>query len=262
MKFEFIKEALEGKRVVCGTHCSSKDIGLYEMCGRLGYDYVWIDNEHAGMTNPMIYNGIVGTNSGGCAAFVRVSGNEAPYIKPVLEMGPQGLIFPMVNSPEEAERVVKCCQYPPKGTRSFGPLRAIDYFEQPLEEYLETVEKDTLRIIQCEHVKSVKKLDEILEIQGIDVVICGPMDLSASVGKLGQLNDSEIKALMKEIIEKCKRAKIPFGVSIGNNLDLVKFWIQNGATFVSMGTVYDYFGTMSKQVITEIHNMSKKKSEV
>ncbi len=256
MRFSSIREALEGRRVAFGTHCSSRDIGLYEICGRLGYDYVWIDNEHAGMTFPMIYSGVVGANAGGSAALVRVGGHDVTDIKPVLEMGPQGIIFPMVNTPEQAERIIGFCQYPPKGVRSFGPLRAIDYYETPLESYLDNVECDTLKLVQCEHVESVKNLEAILEVPGVDAVICGPMDLSGSIGKLGQLMDPEVIDLMRQIIRKCQAANMPFGLSIGNNLELVRFWIENGASFVSMGTAYDYFSAMSKQVIPKVRAMS------
>ena len=77
----------------------------------LGYDYVWIDNEHAGMTMPMVQNAIVATNAGGCAAFVRVQNHDISNVKPVLEVGTDGIIFPMVNTPQEAEHCVSVCTY-------------------------------------------------------------------------------------------------------------------------------------------------------
>ena len=67
-----IRENLASGKLNFGTHCSTTDVDFYEMCGLLGYDYIWIDNEHAGMTQPMIKNAIVATNAGGSCAFVRV----------------------------------------------------------------------------------------------------------------------------------------------------------------------------------------------
>jgi 2-keto-3-deoxy-L-rhamnonate aldolase RhmA len=255
MNLNRIKSAMEEGRTALGVHCSSEDIGLYEMCGPLGYDYVWIDNEHAGITGPIIRNGIVGANAGGCAAFVRVRWNEPSLVKPVLENGPDGIIFPMVNSPEEAERAVKSCLYPPWGNRGFGPLRAINYGVDPgldLEKYAEEANKNIMKIIQAEHYTGVNKLREILEVPGIDIVICGPMDISASVGKLGRLKDPEVTGLMEKIIAACRDAKVPYGLSIGYDPDLAKFWIERGASFVSMGTAYDYFRIMSLQVLKQL----------
>ena len=255
MNLTRIKAAMSEGRVALGTHCSSEDIGFYEMCGSLGYDYVWIDNEHAGITVPIIRNGIVGTNAGGCAAFVRIRWNDPALAKPVLECGPDGIIFPMINSPEEAETAVKSCLYPPHGIRGFGPLRAINYgintFKN-MDEYIEFANKNIMKIIQAEHKKGVENLDRILEVPGIDVVICGPMDLSASVGKMGKLADPEVTGLMEKIIKSCKAAKIPFGISIGYDLDLIRFWIEHGAAFISMGTAYDYFRIMSLEAIKQI----------
>ena len=252
MNLTRIKTAISEGRVALGTHCSSEDIGLYEMCGPLGYDYVWIDNEHAGITVPIVRNGIVGTNAGGCAAFVRIRWNDPALVKPILECGPDGIIFPMINSPEEAEKAVKSCLYPPHGTRGFGPLRAINYGVNTfnnMEEYTEFANKNIMKIVQAEHILGVENIDQILEVQGIDLVVCGPMDLSSSVGKLGKLNDPEVVSLMEKIIKSCKSAKIPYGLSIGYDMDLVRFWIERGASFVSMGTAYDYFRMMSLEVI-------------
>ncbi len=252
MKNETIREALAGTRLAFGTHCSSRDIGLYEICGRLGYDYVWIDNEHAGMTFPMIYNGIVGSAAGGAASLVRVAGHAMEDIKPILEMGPEGIVVPMVNTAAQAETIVSYCQYPPAGIRGFGPLRAIDYYQTSVDDYLAHANRNTACLLQCEHADAVKNLDEILEVPGVDAIICGPVDLSASVGKLGKLDDPEVKGLMAQIIKKCKAAHKPFGVSIGYNLPLVGYWIENGATLVSMGTAYDYFAMTSRQVLDKV----------
>ena len=73
--FERFYQARNGNGFAFGTHCWSADLSLYEICGHLGYDYIWIDNEHGGMTLPMIYGGIVAANASGAAAIVRVPGH-------------------------------------------------------------------------------------------------------------------------------------------------------------------------------------------
>lgn len=236
-----------------GTHCWSADPTLYEVCGRLGYDYVWIDNEHGGMSLPMVHAGIMATNASGAAALVRVPGHDVEDVKPVLEMGPQGIVFPMVNSPEEAEKCAKHCKYPPFGTRSFGPLRANNYGLMPLDDYVAAAGGMTLCMVQCEHVDSVARLDEILEVPGVDVIICGPMDLSASMGKLGHLSDPEVVEAMETIIRKCKAAGKPYGVSLGGGRwEVARFWIDRGASYVSVASVYDYFIAGSRELLQTV----------
>ena len=250
-----IRENLASGKLNFGTHCSTTDVDFYEMCGLLGYDYIWIDNEHAGMTQPMIKNAIVATNAGGSCAFVRVPDHETAHVKPVLECGPDGVIFPMVNSAEDAKKCVDSCLYPPRGKRGFGPLRGLDYGMKDFDEYVRTVDDSFLRIMQCEHVDAVRNLDEILEVDGVDVIICGPMDLSASVGKMGKYFDPEVMELMETIIRKCKAHNKPFGLSIGTDLELVKFWLNRGASFLSMGTPQDYFREMSKTVVKQVREL-------
>lgn len=243
---------MEKAELCFGTHCSTTDLDFYEMCGLLHYDYIWIDNEHAGMTQPMIKNAIIATNAGGCSAFVRVPDHEVAHVKPVLECGPDGIIFPMVNTVEQAEHCVAMCQYPPKGIRGFGPLRAVNYNEKNFDEYIRTVDQSFLRIMQCEHIEAVRNLDEILEVPGVDLIICGPMDLSASVNKISQFFDPEVLGLMDSIIAKCQAHHMPYGLSIGMNLELIKYWVKKGAFFLSMGTPQDYFRMMSKDVIAQV----------
>ena len=250
-----IRENLASGKMNFGTHCSTTDVDFYEMCGLLGYDYIWIDNEHAGMTQPMIKNAIVATNAGGSCAFVRVPDHETAHVKPVLECGPDGVIFPMVNSAEDAKKCVDSCLYPPRGKRGFGPLRGLDYGMKDFDEFVRTADDSFLRIMQCEHVDAVRNLDEILEVDGVDVIICGPMDLSASVGKMGKYFDPEVMELMETIIRKCKAHSKPFGLSIGTDLELVKFWLNRGASFISMGTPQDYFREMSKTVVKQVREL-------
>ena len=262
MKLDHIREKMESGQLCFGTHCSTTEPWDYEMCGFLGYDYVWIDNEHAGMTMPMVQNAIVATNAGGCAAFVRVQNHDLSNVKPVLEVGTDGIIFPMVNTPQEAEHCVSVCTYPLRGVRGFGPLRAIQYGNMPLEKYLAQADRSVLKLLQCEHVDGVNRLDEILEVPGVDGIICGPMDLSASIGKMGQLTDPEVVGLMQKIIDTCKAHHIPFGISIGVNYDLIKFWIDQGATFASMGTPADYFWCMSQQAVAKARTFEAQRSHI
>ncbi len=261
-KIERIRQKLAAGALCFGTHCSTTDVDFYEMCGLLGYDYIWIDNEHAGMTQPMIKNAIVATNAGGCCALVRVPDHQMAHVKPVLECGPDGVIFPMVNTAEEAAHCVSICTYPPKGTRGIGPLRAIDYNTITFDEYFERVDRSFLKLMQCEHYRAVENLDAILDVEGVDVIICGPMDLSASVGKAGKFFDPDVKPLMDAIIEKCKARGKPFGLSIGMDLELVKYWLDKGASFLSTGTPQDYFREMSLDAVRQIRALEKRRGAV
>lgn len=250
-------EAAAGGRPVFGTHCAYKDISMYEVCGRVGYDYVWIDGEHGALGMGDYADAIIGTNAGGAAALVRVSGHLEQDVKAILDLGPQGIVFPQVNTPEQAEKVVKLCQYPPEGTRGFAPLRAMNYYQMSGEEYLERSTVEPLRIIQCEHYTAVENLNDILDVPGISAVIVGPLDLSMSIGKLGAYSDPEVLGLMSRIIAICNERHMPFGISTGYYPDFLKFWIESGVSFISAGNMFSFFVDGSKKMLQELSALCK-----
>lgn len=250
-----LKEKIKNGQLNFGTHCSCTDLSFYEMCGQLGYDYVWIDNEHGGMTNPMVINAIIATNAGGCAAVVRVVDHSVGNIKPILEAGPDGIIFPLVNTAEDARRCIEVCKYPPMGIRGFGPRRAQMYGGIPDADFYAQANDSVLLIMQCERKESVDNLEEILAVPGVDGIICGLNDLSASVNKFGQINDPEVVDMVDQIITKCQKAGKPFGVSLGYNFELAKQWIDRGASFVSIGFPQDYYFMVGKDAVAKIRKI-------
>ena len=89
-------------------------------------------------------------------------------IKPILELHPAGIIIPRINSVSDAEKVVSSCRYPPRGNRGFGPARGLRFGAIPATEYLASADEQMLVIPQIEHINAVDKIDEILDIEGID----------------------------------------------------------------------------------------------
>lgn len=251
-----LRQELDSGKVAIGVHCATTDITFYEMSGVLGYDYIWIDNEHTSLSGPMITNAIIAAQAGGCAAFVRVPANDPNIVKPIIDLGVDGIIFPMINTVEEAELAVASCTYPPRGIRGYGPQRATRYRTMPKDQYLSEVDKNLLKIIQIEHIQAVKNLKEILSVEGISAVICGAMDLSASIGKIGEINDPEMIALMDEIAIQCKNANVPFGISNDGNPQFVESWIKRGASLLTIGSPVSHFSAGSKQLISNYRGRS------
>lgn len=256
-----LKEKVKNGQLNFGTHCSCTDLSFYELCGQLDYDYVWIDNEHGGMTVPMVNNAIIATNAGGVAAVVRVVDHSVGNIKPILEAGPDGIIFPLVNSAEDARRCVEVCKYPPVGIRGYGPRRAQWYGGMTDAEYFAQANDSIMLLMQCEHIDSVNNLDEILAVPGVDGIICGLNDLSASINKFGQVWDPEMIDLMNQIMDKCKKAGKPFGASLGMNYEMAKYWIDRGASFISIGFPQDYYMMVGREVIGNIRKIESERPD-
>ena len=108
-----IKEKILNNEIVLGTLVSLNDPEVSEILCSCGYDFIWIDGEHGLLDKKMIDMHIMAIRGCGAAPFVRVPWNDPVLVKPILEMGPAGIVFPMVSSVEEAKKAVEACRYPP-----------------------------------------------------------------------------------------------------------------------------------------------------
>ena len=253
MHMNKLKAKLANGEVALGTHIQLNTNMTTELIGSLGFDYLWVDTEHTSLSLEQVEGHLMAARCADVPAIVRVPTNDPVRIKPILEMGPAGIIVPMVNSYEEALTAVRACLYPPRGNRGFGPRRATFFGKIPLDEYLEQVEEDTMRIIQIEHVDAVRDLDRIVAIEEIDAYIIGPMDLSASVGKLGKLDDPEVRALIDETIEKVHRAGKPVGVSFGMcGREEIQKWKDRGVDLISLANETDFILAQAKKVLDDM----------
>lgn len=235
-----LNEKIAKGEPVIGAHVYLADSSVSEMLGIMGNEFLWIDWEHSALDKSQIQSHLIAAKAAGIAAFVRIPWNDHVLAKPVLEMGPDGIIFPMIKTAGEAKDAVAACAYPPKGARGFGPRRASRYGMMPGSEYFEQVDSSFWKIMQIEHIEAVVNLDEILKVEGVDTIVVGPNDLSGSVGLLGQLRHPEVMKLFDEIAEKCKKAGKPFGTSIGWNRQNVEDWKRRGASWIACGSDTGY----------------------
>ena len=233
-KAQMLREKFSRHELVIGAHVFFNDPAITETFGYMGFDYVWIDGEHCAFDKASLLSHTVGAYAGNTASIVRVEWNDPVLIKPVLEMGIDGLILPMVCSAEEARAAVAACSYPPKGVRGFGPRRANQYGALSTAEYLDNVDASFLRILQIEHKTAIENLDEILAVPGIDALVVGPNDLSASYGYLGDVTNPFMQTIYDEVAAKCKKAGMPFGVSLGpGNKEFIAQWVKRGVSLIS-----------------------------
>ena len=251
-----LKEKLAKGEKALGTHIQLNTCTTTEIIASLGFDYLWIDTEHTSLSLEQVEQHLLAARTTGTSAIVRVPSNDPIRIKPILEMGPDGVVIPMVNSYEEALRAVRACLYPPRGNRGFGPRRASFFGMIPLDEYLRNIENDTMRIIQIEHIDAVRDLKRIVTIEEIDAYIIGPMDLSASVGKLGKLDDPEVCGLIDEIIAAVHEAGKPVGVSFGmcSREEICK-WQARGVDMISLASETDFIIAQAKLTLDTMRDV-------
>lgn len=251
-----IRDKMRSGGTVIGAHTFYTDPSITEALGYHGFEFVWIDGEHSAFDKASTLSHIIAAASAGTASIVRVPWNDPVLVKPILEMGPDGIIFPMVCTEQEARAAVAACMYPPAGVRGFGPRRANQYGAVSNEEFLDHPERSFLRIVQIEHVKAVQNLRGILSVEGIDFPLFGANDLSASVGHLGDTRHPEVRALCEEAVAVCRELGRPFGVSLGaGDHEAIRYWIGKGASFIGCGDDISYISMGSRATMEFVHGL-------
>lgn len=181
-RLQKITEKMKRGEPVVGVFVLLADSSVSEIVGYSGCDFVWIDSEHGMMDRREIYHHVLAAQSAGACAFVRVPGVEYQQIKNTLDMGPDGVIFPFVNTPEIARQAVEACTYPADGgKRGIGPLRAIKYGVDYEPDYLKIAKDEVWKIFQIESMEAVNNLEEIAKVPGYQSLFVGPADLGMSM---------------------------------------------------------------------------------
>ena len=164
-----------------------------------------------------------------------------------MDAGANGVIVPMVKNAEEAKDAVSYVKYPPKGKRGVGLSRAQQY-GIGFESYREWVQNESIVIIQIEHIEAVDNLPEILDVEGVDGIIVGPYDLSASMGKPGKFHDNDVKEVLNRIdqITLSKNKPLGFHVISSNHNELIEK-IDKNYTFLAFSLDFFFLGDKARE---------------
>ena len=184
---------------------------IAELLSRVGLDWLWIDTEHTALSLEEVSVILQATNGTDVSTVIRVPWNDKTLIKRAIDTGPDGILVPMINTAADAEAAVRAMKYPPRGERGAGIGRAQCYGMR-MGEYLSTANDEVMFIAQIEHVEAIANIDEIVDVAGLDSVMIGALDLSGSMGKLGQTDDPEVEEAVQKVLAACQRAGIPCGI--------------------------------------------------
>ena len=236
-----LKEKIKQGKNICGTLINIPSVCVTEMMGYFDYDYLWIDLEHSAITLDKCYNMLVAAKSVGRQAIVRVPQNDLTYTKKVLEMGPDGIIFPMVHNAKEAEELLSYTLYPPFGKRGCGPQRAVRYGVDDEIAYFRSGPVDLCRFLQIECKTFVEELEQIADNPYIDGFILGLADLAGSINKIGDFFGKENLALAKRAIEiAAKYNKIIGTATLATDEATITMLHNMGVKMITCGSDFNY----------------------
>jgi len=250
-----IKNKIENNELVFGCSVTFCDSSIAELLGDIGFDFIWLDMEHTPNSELDIKQHLMALRGTETAAFVRVSDHSPENIKPVIDMGPEGIIFPFINDAQDARDAVAECRYPPEGKRGFGPQRAAKYGLINSDEYIKEAEESFWKIVQIEHVEAVENLEKILSVEGVDSFVVGPNDLAGSLGLPGNTGHEKVKRHLNVIAEKARNFNIPYGVAIPFDPIRIKEWIERGADWIEIAGDFPFLVHRASEVYRKIENI-------
>jgi 2-keto-3-deoxy-L-rhamnonate aldolase RhmA len=244
-----LKSRLARRDVLVGPLVTLSSPEVSELMGQVGFDYLWIETEHAPMDVSQAQM-MIQAVGGRCPCVVRVPENAEVWIKKALDVGCDGIVVPQVKSAAEAEAAVKCCLYPPAGRRSVGIGRAHGY-GMSFQEYVAAVNDRLAIILQVEHVDGVRNVESIVNTPGIDAVLVGPYDLSGSMDLLGQVDHPRVVEAIREIKRYCDAAGVPAGIFVSDP-QAANRYIVDGFTLIALGTDALYLWQSARQALDQV----------
>ena len=230
-----IRKQLADGVVTIGTWQQIPHASISEILGQAGYDWVAVDMEHGSVSVAQLPDLFRAIELGGTLPLARIAESIPKDCKQALDAGAGGIIAPMIKSAEQLTMVRNACCWPPVGTRGVGFSRA-NLFGKNFDSYKKEAQSPLL-IAQIEHINAVNNLDEILQVDGLDAIIVGPYDLSASMGITGKFDTREFIEVMNSIINRCKKYNVPCGDHVVHpDQQLLEKRIQQGYRFIAFGT--------------------------
>lgn len=203
-----------------------------ELIGEAGWDCLTIDQQHGLGGNDTLVACLTAARAAGLPAIVRVANNDPGLVGRALDAGAQGIMCPLINSVEEAEAFVRAVKYPPRGLRSWGPYRAKIGFEG---DYFTAANAFTIACPQIETKGALDEIDEILALDGVDMVCFGPNDLSVALTGRLDIWAAEVQEAMTLVLRKAREASV-MSLIFANDVEFAKPRIEEGWDVVAVGT--------------------------
>ncbi len=196
--------------------CTIPSATVTQAIAAAGADAVIIDLEHGAVDYASAHAMIAATQGTKCAPLVRVAENDPVQVKRVLDLGAQGICFPMINTAADARKAVASLYYPPKGNRGFGPFIAHSGAGVSLLDYKDAVDGTLACMLLVETAEAINNIDEIAAVPGIDLLVPAQFDLSTDLGISGQFDHPDFIAAIAKVEAAAKANNIPLGnVALG-----------------------------------------------
>lgn len=218
---------------------------VVEQFGAAGFDCVLLDRQHGVGGQIELVNCLTAARAGGLPALVRPVTADAGGIGQALDAGAQGVVCPLIETAADAAEVVRAVKYPPVGSRSWGPYAGKFVLDG---EYFDEANSWTVACVQIETAGAVEALDDIMRVDGLDMVLVGPNDLAVALTGRRDIRAPTVTVAIDEILRKAREHDVLAAI-YANDIDYARPLVQAGWDVIAVGTDMGMLGRAAEEVI-------------
>jgi len=233
-----LKQKLRNGEIVLGSGLPAPSAFVASVILNTRPDFLWIDTEHAPFGAEALDVIPTLARQRGVAPMIRVAWNDPALIKKAYDVGAVAVMVPQVDTAEQAARAVQYARYAPEGRRGISPswphIAGEDWGR-----VIRTANEETVLVLQVESREAYENIDEIKKVPGIDVLLVGPMDLSASVGRITETGSREVQEIMRDVPRRLEGTGIVAGTTLGEVAEIQEK-LRWGYRFMNVGNALFY----------------------
>lgn len=238
MQKSIVKKKLARKEAVLTVKVAYQDPAIYEMVGLLGFDCIWICNEHIGINPSMMDSIIRACRASGVDSMIRTKPGDYRDLLHPLEMGAKGIMLPRVKDADEVRQVVRDMKFAPQGRRGADGVNAeADFGLVPFVDYMKLANENNFLMVQIEDPETVEHIEEIAAVDGVDIILVGPGDLSIGMGIPGEVYHPKIIEVCERVVKACNKNNIAAGMTCAT-VERIEFFRKMGFLFLCYGGDY------------------------
>lgn len=236
-----LKKRLQAGETVVGPFVIIPSAPLVDSLGYAGMDFCIIDTEHGPISMETATDLVIAAQGSGVAPIIRVGDNDERLILRSLDIGADGVQVPQINTIDDAKRVIHSAKYSPMGERGLSVFtRAGDYYVTEGAGHTDRQNEETMIVVHIEGQRGLNNLDEIMTVEGLDVLFLGPYDISQSLGMPGDVRNPKVEAALKDAADRARAQGRAVG-SYAKDVEMGKWLIDLGVQYLSINvdaTIY------------------------
>ena len=239
------------EKTVLGMFMKTSDPAFVEVAGHAGMNFVILDMEHGPVNLTDMQNNVRAAQVAGVEPIIRVNKLCPQAISQALDIGAIGVQIPQIQNAEEAHKAIKFAKFYPEGERGICRfVRAARYSSVSKTDYFKLANEKSLIILQLEGIESINNLDEILKVEGIDIIFIGPYDLSQSLGVPGEITHPKVVEAMEKIVSRADQMNIKTGTFV-DTPELLQIWKNAGVKYLAYSVDLGIFYEASKEIVDQ-----------